>query len=80
MAIMQDPTMNIPMEELELMLAGISDDGKISEEAKKLLLARIEEGKARDYINPKGEVIRQLRCKLTAEQGKKLRDAVDQLW
>ena len=80
MAIMQDPTMNIPMEELELMLAGISDDGQISEEAKKLLLARIEEGKARDYINPKGEVIRQLRCKLTAEQGKKLRDAVDQLW
>ncbi len=80
MAIMQDPTMNIPMEELELMLAGISDDGKISEEAKKLLLARIEEGKARDYVNPKGEVIRQLRCKLTAEQGKKLRDAVDKLW
>ena len=80
MAIMQDPTMNIPMEELELMLAGISDDGKISEEAKKALLARIEEGKARDYINPMGEVKRQLRCKLTAEQGKKLADAVDKLW
>lgn len=80
MAIMQDPTMNIPMEELELMLAGISDDGKISEEAKKLLLARIEEGKARDYINPMGEVKRQLRCKLNAEQGKKLGDAVDKLW
>ncbi len=72
--------MNIPMEELELMLAGISDDGKISEEAKKALLARIEEGKARDYINPMGEVKRQLRCKLTAEQGKKLADAVDKLW
>ena len=80
MAIMQDPTMNSPMEELELMLAGISDDGKISEEAKKALLARIEEGKARDYINPMGEVKRQLRCKLTAEQGKKLADAVDKLW
>ena len=80
MAIMQDPTMNIPMEELELMLAGISDDGKISAEAKKALLARIEEGKARDYINPMGEVKRQLRCKLNAEQGKKLADAVDKLW
>ena len=80
MAIMKDPTMNIPMEELELILAGISDDGKISAEAKKALVARIEEGKARDYINPKGEVIRQLRCKLNAEQGKKIADAVDKLW
>ena len=80
MAIMQDPTMNIPMEELELMLAGISDDGKISGAAKKALLARIEEGKARDYINPMGEVKRHLRCKLNAEQGKKLADAVDKLW
>ena len=43
MSIMKDPTMDIPMEELELILAGISDDGKISEEAKKALLARIEE-------------------------------------
>jgi hypothetical protein len=56
MSIMKDPTMNIPMEELELILAGISDDGKISKEAEKALLARIEEGKARDYINPMGEV------------------------
>ena len=80
MSIMQDPSMNIPMEELELILAGISDDGKISAEAKKALLARIEEGKARDYINPMGEVKRQLRCKLNAEQGKKIGDAVDKLW
>ena len=80
MSIMKDPTMNIPMEELELILAGISDDGKISAEAKKALLARIEEGKARDYINPMGEVKRQLRCKLNAEQGKKIGDAVDKLW
>ena len=41
MSIMQDPTMDIPMEELELILAGISDDGTISEEAEKVLLARI---------------------------------------
>ena len=80
MSIMIDPTMNIPMEELQLILAGISDDGKISAEAKKALLARIEEGKARDYINPMGEVKRQLRCKLNAEQGKKIGDAVDKLW
>lgn len=80
MAIMKDPTMNIPMETLELILAGISDDGSISEDAKKALLAVIEEGRARDFINPMGEVKRQLRCKLNAEQGKKIGDAVDKLW
>jgi len=80
MSIMKDPTMNIPMEELELILAGISDDGTISDEAKKALLARIEEGRSREYINTMGEVKRQLRCKLNAEQGKKIADAVDKLW
>ncbi len=80
MSIMIDPTMNIPMEELELILAGISDDGKISAEAKKALLARIEEGKARGYINERGEVKRQLRCKLGPAEGKKIADAVDKLW
>ena len=80
MSIMIDPTMNIPMEELELILAGISDDGTISDEAKKALLARIEEGRSREYINTMGEVKRQLRCKLNAEQGKKIGDAVDKLW
>ena len=55
MSIMKDPTMNIPMEELELILAGISDDGKISKEAEKALLARIEVGKAMDYINTMGD-------------------------
>lgn len=80
MAIMKDPTMNIPMETLELILAGISDDGNISEDAKKALLAVIEEGRARDFINPMGEVKRQLRCKLNAEQGKKIGDMVDKLW
>lgn len=80
MSIMIDPTMNIPMETLELILAGISDDGKISGEAEKALLAVIEEGKAKDYVNPMGEVKRQLRCKLSAEQGKKIADAVDKLW
>ena len=80
MAIMQDPTMNIPMEELELILAGISDDGTISKEAEKALLARIEEGKAKDYINTMGEVKRQFRCKLGPVEGKKIADAIDKLW
>ena len=80
MSIMIDPTMNIPMEELELILAGISDDGTISEEAEKAILARIEEGRAKDFINPMGEVKRQLRCKLGPAEGKKIADAVDKLW
>lgn len=80
MSIMIDPTMNIPMEELQLILAGISDDGKISAEAKKALLARIEEGKAKGFINEMGEVKRQLRCKLGPVDGKKIADAVEKLW
>ena len=80
MSIMQDPTRDIPMEELELILAGISDDGTISEEAEKVLLARIAEGKARDYINPMGEVKRQFRKNLDAVPGKKIADAIDKLW
>ena len=80
MSIMQDPTMNIPMETIQLILAGISDDGKISAEAKKALLARIEEGKAKGFINEMGEVKRQLRCKLSPAEGKKIADAVDKLW
>lgn len=80
MSIMIDPTMNIPMEEIQLILAGISDDGKISAEAKKALLARIEEGKAKGFINEMGEVKRQLRCKLGPVEGKKIADAVEKLW
>lgn len=80
MSIMIDPTMNIPMEEIQLILAGISDDGKISAEVKKALLARIEEGKAKGFINEMGEVKRQLRCKLGPVEGKKIADAVEKLW
>lgn len=80
MSIMIDPTMDIPMEELELILAGIADDGTISKEAEKALLARIEEGRAKEYINTMGEVKRQLRCKLGPVEGKKIADAVDKLW
>lgn len=80
MSIMKDPTMDIPKEEIEMILAGISDDGEISEEAKKALLARIAEGRARDYINPMGEVKRQFRKDLDAVPGKKIADAIDKLW
>lgn len=80
MAIMKDPTMDIPMEELQAILAGISDDGKISKEAEKLILARIEEGRKREYLNTMGEVKRQFRCKLGPAEGKKIADAVDKLW
>ncbi|MBO5513501.1 MAG: hypothetical protein J5961_02785 [Mogibacterium sp.] len=80
MAIMQDPTMDIPMETLQMIVDGISDDGKISADAEKALLAIIAEGKARDYINPMGEVKRQLRKNLDAAPGKKVGEAVDKLW
>ena len=70
--------LDVKMEDLDLILNGLSDDGKISEEAKKLLLAYIEKGKAEEY--PMGEVKRQLRSKLTAAPGKKIADAIDKLW
>ena len=70
--------MDVKMEDLDLILKGLSDDGEISEEAKKILLAYIEEGKSKEY--PMGEVKRQLRWHLTAEPGKKIADAIDKLW
>ena len=70
--------MDISMEELELILKGLPGDGSISEEAEKAILARIEEGKAEEY--PMGEVKRQFRSQLTAEQGKRIADAIDMLW
>ena len=70
--------MDISMEELELILKGLPGDGSISEEAEKAILARIEEGKAKEY--PMGEVKRQFRSQLTAEQGKRIADAIDKLW
>jgi hypothetical protein len=76
--LMIEPKMDVSMEELELILGGLSDDGKISEEAEKALLARIEEGKSKEY--PMGEVKRQLRWQLDAEPGKKVADAVAKLW
>ena len=70
--------MDITKEELDTVLGGLSDDGKISKEAEKVLLARIKEGKEKEY--PMGEVKRQFRSTLTAEPGKKIADAIDKLW
>jgi hypothetical protein len=70
--------MDISKEELELVLNGLPGDGTISEEAEKAIRARIEEGKAEEY--PMGEVKRQFRSKINAEDGKKIADAIDKLW
>ena len=78
MSIMKDPTMNIPMEELDCLASGVSADGKASKEAEKVILARIKEGKEKDY--PKLELKRQLRCELGPVEGKKIADAVDKRW
>ena len=75
---MVEPKMDITKEEMELILNGLADDGGISEEARKALLARIEEGKSKEY--PMGEVKRQLRWRTNAELGKKIADAIDKLW
>ena len=75
---MRDYTMDITKEELDCMVKGVSENGKVSKEAEKVILARIEEGKAKDY--PKLEVKRQLRCKLGPEEGKRVAAVVDRLW
>ena len=70
--------MDITKEELDKILAGLSDDGKISKDAEKAILARIKEGKENEY--PMGEVKRQFRSTLGPVEGKKIADAVDKLW
>ena len=74
---MIDPTMDITMEELELILGGLSD-GKISKEAAAAIQARIDEGRERGL--PMLEVKRQFRAKLNAEQGLAVAKAVEKLW
>ena len=70
--------MDISKEELDLILSGLPGDGTISKEAEKAILARIEEGKSKEY--PMGEVKRQFRADLDADDGKKIADAIDKLW
>ena len=74
-----DPTMDITQEEMDLVLGGISDDGKISKEAEKALKDRIAAAKAHGgYMI--GEVKRQYRWHTDAVNGKKIADAIDKLW
>jgi len=75
---MRDFTMDLTKEELECLANGVSEDGKPSKEAEKVILARVKEGKEKGY--PKLEVNRQLRCKLNAEQGRRVEAALNKLW
>lgn len=75
---MIDPTMDITMDELELILGGLSEDGKISAEAEAAIQKRIDEGRERGL--PFLEVKRQLRSKLGPEQGVAMGAAVEKLW
>jgi hypothetical protein len=75
---MRDYTMDITKEELDCLANGVSEDGKATKEAEKVILARIKEGKEKDY--PKLELKRQLRSKLNAEEGRRVAAVVDRLW
>lgn len=75
---MIDPTMDIKQDELDLILGGLGADGKISKEAEKAIMARIEEGRERGL--PLLEVKRQLRAKISAEEGVVMGAAIDKLW
>ena len=57
---------------------GIAADGTISKEAEETILAAIAEGKSEELLI--GEVKRQLRSKLTGEQGVVVAAAVAKLW
>ena len=70
--------MAIKPEDLEAVLKGVSDDGKASKEAEKLLVDYIAEAKSKEC--PMGELKRQFRKTLNAEEGKKIADVIDKLW
>ncbi len=67
-------------EEQTRIANGISEDGTISPEAEKEILAAIAEGRAEGLLM--GEIKRQLRCKLmnSGAPGSKVSKAVDKLW
>lgn len=56
---------------------GIAADGTISKEAEEMILAAIAEGRSEGLL--RGEIKRQLRCKLNGEQGCAVSAAVDKL-
>ena len=65
-------------EDLDAVLKGVSDDGNITEEAKKILADYIKLGKSKEC--PMGELKRQFRKTLGPAEGKKIADAIDKLW
>ena len=75
---MIDPTMDITMDELKLVLGGLSADGSISKEAEEAIQKRIDEGRKGDL--PLLEVKRQFRALSNAEEGVLLAAAVEKLW
>jgi hypothetical protein len=75
---MREYNLDITKDELDGILKGLSDDGKISKDAEKAILARIKEGKEKEY--PMGEVKREFRRTLGPVEGKKISDAIDKLW
>lgn len=75
---MIDPTMDITMDELKLVLDGISADGKISKEAETAIQKRIDEGRERGL--PLLEVKRQFRALSNADEGVILDAAVEKIW
>lgn len=75
---MINPVMDITTDELQLIMGGLSADGKISKEAEAAIQKRIDEGRERDL--PLLEVKRQLRAKLGPEEGVIMGAAVDKLW
>lgn len=75
---MIDPTMDITMDELKLVLGGLSADGSISKEAEEAIQKRIDEGRERGL--PLLEVKRQLRAKAMADEGALIAAAVEKLW
>ena len=74
---MIDPTMDITMDELKLILGGLAD-GKISKEAEAAIQKRIDEGRERGL--PLLEVKRQLRALLGPQEGVLMAAAVEKLW
>ena len=75
---MIDPTMDITMDELKLIVDGLSADGKISKEAEDAIQKRIDEGRERG-LNLL-EVKRQIRAKSSADEGVLIAAAVEKLW
>ena len=74
---MIDPTMGVTLEEQERIYEGVKD-GNISKDAEKAILDYMEVAHQKGL--PKLEFKRQLRDKVTSEQGVPIAAAIDKLW